>query len=288
MTGNCGVLYIASGESYVTEAARSAASIREHTSLPTALATDTPVDTSAFDHIVDYDCERVTVDGRDWLLNSTIPAGLSPFDRTLYLDTDTLVRADITSLFDCLDDYELAVARVPERPPVAGRPDYWRLFNCGVILYRETPAVAALFEDWRDRYRATAATGQPEDQPAFAQALFDSDVRWYCLPREYNVRAPRRLQLAGKVKIVHGRHPAGLDAVARELEQSTSPRVVRERSRWLRPACKVDARGTLRYHVEAALENHGWRTLARVGAAYVLDSVLGTDRMREFGGLDLG
>jgi len=276
----CGVLYMASGEQYITEAIRSAESVAKYTDLETAIATDDTIQSDVFDRVIAYDCETMSIDGRDWLLNSTIPPGLSPYEKTLYLDTDTLIRADITDVFDLLDSYELAISRVPSRPPVKGLPDTWSLLNCGVIGYRNTVNIHQLLQDWRDRYRTQLKdTGDPRDQRTFVTALYHSNVDWYCLPPEYNVRLPRRGSVSGELKIVHGRHTTGLDTMARELETSVKPRIYRERSLWGTPTHIVSDRGSLRYHAQSTLSNHGISTLARVGMDYLLDKLLGTDRM---------
>jgi len=284
-----GVLYMASGEQYINEAIRSAESVKEHTGLPTAIATDDTIESDVFDRVIEYECEIMTVDGRDWLLNSTILPDLSPYEKTLYLDSDTLLRADVTEVFDLLDSFDLAIARTPSKPPVDGLPDTWSLLNCGVIAYRDCTTVNNLLQDWRERYRTQLQeTTNPKDQPTFAKALYVSDVDWYCLPREYNVRLPRRGFVSGKLKIVHGRHPAGLETMAQELEQSTRPRIYREQSIWGTPTHTVSDRGKLRYHAESTLSNHGIGTLAKVGIDFVLDKLLGTNRMDEHREIDIG
>lgn len=277
-----GVLYLASGVEYVAEAATSARSVAE--AMPgteTAIATDTlSADLSAFDRVIERDMETEVIDGREWLLNSTVPPGVSPFDKTLFLDSDTYVASDVSELWGLLDQYDLAVARTPQQPFVDGVPEPWGLYNCGVIAYRDSKQTRAVLADWRERYRERLHTQDgAADQPAFLAALHASEsLRWFTLPRRYNVRVPSRGELTHDAKIVHGRHyGASLAEVEAELNRTAGHRVYRERSYLFPPTLTVRDRGTFRYHAERSIRERGLGyTLARA-LAYGVDRVLGTD-----------
>jgi len=286
-----GILYMVTGDEYVDEARQSAQSITAvMPNVEIAIATDTTdTDLSTFDHVIDYQFERKVVDDRTWLLNSTIPAGLSPFDRTLFLDSDTYVAADVSEVFDLLDDFDLAMTPSPKRTQVEELPEPWHRFNCGVIAYRDTPAVREFLDNWNDIYRERLPKqDSPIDQPAFAIALAESDLRWFNLPRQYNVRVPRRGQISREAKIIHGRHPAGLEQVADVLNQSHRHRIYRDHSWWTGQTHKVYDRGTVRYHVERTLSNYGPLTLVGVSGAYIADKLLGTSFMDRFDGYKIG
>jgi len=286
-----GILYMVTGEEYIEEASVSARSVADEMSdIETTIATDTlEADLSAFDQIIEYEFERKEVDERTWLLNSTIPPDLSPYDKTLFLDSDTYIAADVTEVFDLLDDFDLAMTPSPKRTQVEELPEPWHRFNCGVIAYRDTPEVNKFLEHWNKVYRERLPKqNSPIDQPAFAIALAKSDLRWFNLPRKYNVRVPRRGQLSGEAKIIHGRHPAGLDQVADVLNQSHRHRVYRDRSWWSGQTHKVYHRGTVRYHTERTLSNYGPLTLVQVALAYGVDKLLGTSLMNRFDGYEIG
>lgn len=277
---DCGVLYLASGDQFVAEARTSARSIAENMAeIETAIATpDTHLDLSIFDRIIEWEAKTKVVDGREWLINSTIPPMLSPYEKTLYLDSDTYVYADVTELFDLLDRFDMAIARNSYKNEIKGLPDPWWEYNCGVIAYRNTPAIQEFLKDWERRYlNRIEKQVEPEDQPAFAHALYNSDLDFYTLPHEYNVRCDRRGSLGREAKIVHGRHRAGIDTVAEELNQVKHLRVFRENSYLTSPTIKVKGHGTYRYHLERTILEDGIGMVLKRAGAHTLDQIFGTD-----------
>jgi hypothetical protein len=64
------------------------------------------------------------------------------------------------------------------------------------------------------------------DQPAFREALFNSDIRYAVLPMEYNCRVEFGHYLIGEVKMIHG-GISNYAEVAAELNRNTGPRVFR-------------------------------------------------------------
>lgn len=286
-----GILYMATGEQYLQEAKNSAKSVRTAMDdTPIALITDEDkFDDSLFDHVVEYEFDRVEENGKKRIINSTIPPYLSPFSKTLYLDTDTFVTKDVSELFDLLDEFHLAISPSPGRPSVEELPKPWHRYNCGVIAYRDDPKVKELLSRWNDIYiDRLRSQNKHIDQPAFVIALAGSDLRWFPLPREYNVRVPRRGELAHEAKIIHGRHPAGLDQVAEVLNKSSRHRVFRDASWWSNRTHRVYDRGTIRYHAERTISNYGPLTLVKVVSAYIADSFFGTSYMDRFEGYDIG
>lgn len=286
-----GILYMVTGERYLDEARRSAESASAvMPDVERAIATDaTDADLAIFDQVIEYEFERQEIDGRSWLMNSTIPPNLSPFDRTLYLDSDTYLAADVTEVFELLEDFDLAMCPSPKRTQVQALPEPWYRFNCGVIAYRDTPNVRSFLDRWNEIYRRHLhERDDPIDQPSYAEALAETELRWFNLPRQYNVRVPRRGQLSREAKIIHGRHPAGLEQVAEVLNKSDRHRIYRDRSWWTGQTHKVYDRGTLRYHIERTLTNYGPLTLMHVTAAYTADKLLGTSYMDRFDGYEIG
>jgi hypothetical protein len=277
-----GVLYKVTGERFVREAAQSAESV--HAQMPaveTAIATtDVHLDLGVFDRVIELDvAEQRTVNGRQWLIDSTIDPDLSPFERTLYLDSDTYLCEDVTELFDLLDQFDMAVSRVPNQPAVEDLPEPWNLYNCGVILYRDSSRTREFLNRWMEVYHdMIAEQDQPEDQPAFVKALYESErLRWYTLPRRYNVRFPRVGSLANRAKIIHGRPGAGRERVATELNRSERLRIFRPHSYRSTPATVVHDRATLRYYLEQSIATQGLGYTVKRGFGYVVDELFGTN-----------
>jgi len=227
---NTGVLYIASGEEYITEARHSAKSVLDYTDVPVALLTDTPVDESVFDHIIRD--ENVAAHHGD----AGQHLSKSPFDRTLYLDTDTYVTADISELFTLLDRFGVAAAHAPYRnvaPEAFSKnvnealpdiPTAFPEYNRGVIAFDDSEETNAFLDSYRRIFRHHFEEYDiSHDQVALRQALYQSNVRIATLPPEYNYRLTGPGYAQQRVKILHGRHP-NLDQISTELNRSTTPR----------------------------------------------------------------
>jgi len=187
-----GILYVATGEKYIRAAIRSAESARKYCpNIPIHLFADwqnyefnfgkTHIHLSNISQI-DQPHPRSKVD----YLSQT------PFDCTLYLDTDTLINSDISGMFQILERFDIAMAHAHHRNSKASFSQ-WRMdvphvfpqFNSGVVLYRKTPAVVGLFEEWSSAYKAA---GFKHDQTTLRELLWLSNLRIATLPPEYNLR----------------------------------------------------------------------------------------------------
>jgi len=227
-TASRGVVYVASGPRYVDEAVRSAASLkRAMPDLPALLFTDQPdPGATVFDRI------EPPAGARRSYIDTILPLLASPFERTLFLDSDTLVCGPLGDLFQVLDRFDLAVSHDSWRgpDPLGVCPDAFAELNTGVLLYRRTPAMERLIRRWHDRYEAiVAAAGgapAPNDQRAFRAELYASGVPFYVLPVEYNFTAwcPAAAGAEARVVILHGRSRR-LPEIARIVNQSHTWRV---------------------------------------------------------------
>lgn len=180
-----GVMYVAWGKEHVDVARRSAMSVqRTNPGLQTAIWCHAGDDATGFDHafVIPPGLARPKVD----LLNET------PFSETLYLDNDTLIRADLTGLYDLLARFDLCGAHVslwhrPRHNQVWRKapPEAFPEINCGVLLYRRSAAVQTFFQAWSDAF---IAAGLEVDQVTFRELLWESDLRFYVFPPQYNKR----------------------------------------------------------------------------------------------------
>lgn len=178
-----GVLYVATGEEYVDEVFQSVETLKQETDLPCTLISDAEYDHDLLDDVI----VRENPDHRPDNSYKVYNIHESPYERTVYLDSDTYVRADISDLFGILDRFDLAVTHAPVRNTdrVADIPAWFPEYNCGVMVF-DTAETQQFFDRWRENY---AAMGNVQDQPAFRKTLFKSDdVDFFTLLREYNVR----------------------------------------------------------------------------------------------------
>lgn len=210
----CGYLYVAAGDpKYIEEAVISATSLRAVD--PTAhitLVTDKQLDGSLFDtivvHPVDFTAWRAGLDYKAKHIYQD-----SPYEKTLFLDTDTYLYEPCRALFGLLDHFDVCIAAAPadmNEPLVDGKPLTGCLpYNTGVIAFKKNERNEFLFRTWHETYEQKRREGilrQKEGhQPAFMEALLKSESKVYVLPSIWNARVLTYVFLNDSVKIVHNR-----------------------------------------------------------------------------------
>jgi lipopolysaccharide biosynthesis glycosyltransferase len=186
----CGVLYVAFNDKFVREAIASATSLKKVSpSLHVSLFSDLDPKASCFDHL------RI-VANKGWRCKvDYLPQ--SPYERTIYLDSDTKVVFPIDDIFEALDRFDLAACQDFARkrrsmaakiPAYAEIPYGFSEHNGGVIAYRRNEATRAFFDDWQKLYNEHREATLGQDQPSFRIALWRNDLRILTLPPEFNVR----------------------------------------------------------------------------------------------------
>jgi len=224
-----GIIYIATGRKYVDEALISARSAKTHMpDVPIALFSDlSAAEVDAADTVdsifeldaVDYSC-------RDKIQ----PLLATPFEKTLFLDTDTFVCEPVYDVFDIMDRFDIALSQAPDRYQyyLPHLPDCFTEFNSGVIAFRKNKRIKELLASWEETFfrMLEEDDGSYRDQHSLRDAVYRSDAQLFVLPPEYNFRTicPNYAGRHCKVKILHGRH-ADLQKVASRLNHSDDARV---------------------------------------------------------------
>ena len=182
-----GVIYVAQGADYLELALASAGTLVAHNP---GLAVDLFTDQAPFPSALFAQVHPIP--NIPSLPPKLACLPLSRFDRTLYLDCDTLVVNPFGDLFDILNRFDLALAHDVRRiwglireGHLEATPYAFPQHNAGVMLYRQSPAMAAFLADWAARYRAA---GRERDQITLKDLLWASDIRFYVLPPEFNLR----------------------------------------------------------------------------------------------------
>jgi hypothetical protein len=187
MQPTTGVIYVASGAAYLDLARASARSLRAvEPDLPVDLFTDDPdaPDLGMFDmvHRIDNPEPR----------SKLTCMAQTRFERTLFLDADTLVVAPLGDLFDLLERFDCAMAHDVRRASTLvqeglteATPYAFPQLNSGVLLYRRSRAMLAFLREWAARFKAA---GVGRDQIILKDMLWQSDIRFYVLPPEFNLR----------------------------------------------------------------------------------------------------
>ena len=132
-------------------------------------------------HVVEDPWKRTKI---DTLLHSR-------FDRTLYLDVDIIPVAPIRDIFPILEHFDLVIAHDQFRNRSFSRINYkmnlppsFPQLNSGVLGVRKSPLVTDFIQKWRD---AVVDHGIGRDQPSFRELIWESQLRFYVLPPEFNL-----------------------------------------------------------------------------------------------------
>lgn len=146
-----GVIYLASGgRSYLGELLTSLRSLRSHEpNLPVTVF-------SRYDLPSGVDCQHVKFDTEHHPLKEKVMVlPQSPYEETLFLDTDTTVLAPISPIFDFLKDLDFAVGNMFEADWTVQPPKFLNLvkpgdYNTGVLVFNSSPATKAFLEKWKE------------------------------------------------------------------------------------------------------------------------------------------
>lgn len=208
---SAGVLYIATSQKHFKEAIESVKTFKSYNDgIKTALFTSEELSKEpayVFDEI------HVMKEVNQSYVDKIRPLNDSPFDKTLFLDTDTKVLGKVEELFTILDRFDLAFSYAPLRNSFTLNdvPDWFLEPNSGVLLFRKNEETNKVFKNWLSIYEdfKKLDTPPPHDQAAFRKALYINDkISFYSIGHEYNFRAIFASQIPGNlpIKVFHDRY----------------------------------------------------------------------------------
>ena len=190
---NRGVLYIAFGENFIKEMLISAESVKKHNpDLHITAFIDNPIQSEYLDNVMQIVAKHLRPK-IDYI-------AMTPYDETLFLDTDTIIDRDISDMFEILEtvDYAAAhdLARKRKRysdviPEYGSIPYSFSEVNTGVMAFKKNNLVMKLFKMWRENFYKYY-NYCPWDQPSFRISLWQSikdGLQFYVFPVEYNIRS---------------------------------------------------------------------------------------------------
>lgn len=216
----CGVIYVATGAKFVAEAEASLATLRQtNPELSAALLTDLPPQRQgSWDEVI------IAADLQGQGARAKLHMDRAPWDRCLFLDTDTMVCGNLAAGFALLDRFDFAGehSHSGHHYQVPGLPTSFPEINSGVLFWRKNGATHALFELWRKIYDADDKKygGRKWDQKSLRQAVWESDVRFTNLPSSYNLMPYFPAALEGHVVVAHGRSMKNLERMRDRLDIS--------------------------------------------------------------------
>lgn len=209
-TTECGIVYMVIGnsENYIKEFKRSYFSLRKFYKGGVTLITNSDISLEGVD-VISVDCENL-----DWfrmVLNKPKYLKLSPYKKTIFLDSDTLIIEDFSEMFDILSHFDFCATLSPMDyawPRVGGKKMIGYLpHNTGVIGFNCNSKCMDVFEDWYSLYEERINLElSGNDQTPFMESLYKNQASICTLPFNYNLRTnfPGNL-VAGKVCILHDR-----------------------------------------------------------------------------------
>lgn len=214
---SCGVIYVATGEKFVVEAEASLATLRlSNPGLPAVLLTDAPpARVDLWDDVM-VDPGLQGQGGR-----AKLHMDRAPWERCLFLDTDTMVCGDLSAGFALLDRFDFAGehSHSGHHYEVPGLPTSFPEINSGVLFWEKNTSTQALFQRWQEIYDADNKKygGRKWDQKSLRQAVWESEVRFTNLPMSYNLMPYFPAALEGHVVVAHGRSMKNLERMRDRL-----------------------------------------------------------------------
>jgi len=219
-----GVLYVAFGERWRLEAKDSLASLRQVSEVPVAIVTDSPWSDEPQPNLF-----VVRSAGSGFAVKPQHILTSSPFEKTLFIDTDTRIIKDPTPAFGLLSYYDIGVRF--GGPQLNEEPDllFHTQCNSGVILFRRCAAVTEVAQLWLDEYtKALSAQGKQEDlrglgdQRYLALAIAKSKARPVHLAEYLNFALFESILTYSPLVIVHG-HQKDLSLIGAEINKGWDP-----------------------------------------------------------------
>jgi len=198
-----GILYIAFGDKYLKELDYSIQSVKKlHPNLPITLFTDKPYCSDYIDNVELKDMKNTRIK-QEYLWQS-------PYENTLYMDSDTGVVGNILESFGLMKRFDIAAThdlirkdnrKSKKYSDYASIPDGFPEYAGGVILFRKSPAVENFFRQWRKNFRIWyELTGEIRDQPSFRVSLWQcSDLHVCTLPPEFNIRSKKYYNITPRI-----------------------------------------------------------------------------------------
>ena len=204
-----GFLYIVTGEGYTQECLFSIKSLKKHNTEKICVFSE-----EKYRNMFEQECDYF------FSINSKLQRpkveyiSQSPFENTVYLDSDTFINENISDLFQLLNRYDFGgvfcTARKREKyskliSKYENIPYSFSEVNTGVMVFNNSVEVKDLFKKWNEYYYKYLPITTGWDQPSFRVALWESTVRLCHLPPEYNVRPKSRYKKAQDNKNTLGR-----------------------------------------------------------------------------------
>jgi hypothetical protein len=197
MSKSKGILYIAFGDSFTREGVMSYLSLRRHMpNINVCFMTDR---TDLLELHKNEDSNLIVEKIQPRHIRSKVDfVSKTPFDKTLYLDSDTFVVRDLSDVFESLDRFDVALTHdfarkrkkyadiIPEYDQI---PYSFSEVNGGVFAYAKNERTEKFLNLWNHYFYKYFNQTNGWDQVSLRISLWQSDVKLFHLPVEFNIRS---------------------------------------------------------------------------------------------------
>jgi len=208
MKNGQGHLYVANHQKFINEAIISARSLKRFNHDPVCLICPKDLQTDDLKSSFDFIIGNSEIENHTYLAK-VIGLQYTPFDRTVFLDTDTFIADTISELFEVLDLVDFATTtEATLHTDISSDLSYrfvFQEFNSDVIVYKNNSIMQGIFSDW---LTYCISNKKVIDMPGLRESvlLHINDVKFSILPDHYNAHGFKTmLLLYAKIKIIHER-----------------------------------------------------------------------------------
>ncbi len=127
----------------------------------------------------------------------------TPYEKTIALDTDTIVCGETSELFDMLERFDVIAGHAPYRLWSCDSeriPEPFVQFNTGVVGFDNK--LLSHIDRVVDKMGSDCECERSQ-QPPFREVVYNSDLETYVLPTEYNFRSKFLAYAQQPIKIIH-------------------------------------------------------------------------------------
>lgn len=186
---NSGYLYVANKNKFVEEAKISAQSIRRFSKLPIALVLSENCNDETVKDF--FDIVVIVNELNEYTyLSKIIGLQNTPFEKTIFLDSDTFVCCNIDCLFELLEFSDIATTQ--ENSFHTLHPDIKIKFrniipefNSGIIVIKKNLLTDKVLKDW---FSFCVLNNLKNDMPGLREAILENfnAIKYFILPQEFN------------------------------------------------------------------------------------------------------
>lgn len=238
---SCGILYLACGYEYYKKALYSVKSLRLHMpDVHVTLVCDqnyTLNDPAAsdkgrpyFDNFIDTEHDPVA------RYRSKVRAfNKTPYDKTIFLDADTIVLDNFSEIYRCLDIFDCGASLNIHRGEIYKLWDIpcLSMFSSSTFAYRKNNIMEGVFSELEIEYDAALKTHpQIGDQEVLSYCIIKNEAKYWVMSEEYNFHLMHIGRAWKKIKIATS-HEEFIKNISHNLNFSNSERV------WLPSEMKI-------------------------------------------------